>query len=173
MSDTPEPLAAILAEMRSDADVAALAFLTPDGLREYADRIEAAVAREREIARDLGRIDRESDNMARAADALEKAIAPGNAAALRDALETMVDCIDWLCEGDDSGRIRKQFAPLLTTARAALAAPARNCDRYADATEMARAFLKDPYSTLGRDSLVEVAHRFAEWAFAPSEGGQP
>ena len=53
-------------------------------------------------------------------------------------------------------------------AKSALAAHARNADRYADATEMAQAFLKTAESTRGDNSLVGVVHRFARWACGPA-----
>lgn len=137
MSDQPEPLVAILAEMRLDADILVFPTFTPDKLRTYADRIEAAYKREHaewhaetEAAKEdrnrvACRMRREFAEKCRACKA-----APGNAAALREALTAFVDSIQWLCDGDERGIFKKQFAPLLSDARAALAAPARNCDKY-------------------------------------------
>lgn len=94
-------------------------------------------------------------------------MADGNIAAMREALETMVNCIDWLCEGDKTGRISKQFAPLLSQARAALDAPARNCDKYgADGAAVACR------KALGIDwSHIILVRKVIGWLFS-TEGGQ-
>lgn len=52
----------------------------------------------------------------------------GNRMKMRDALEAFVESVEWLCEGYESGRLKQQFGVLLSAARAALSAPARNCD---------------------------------------------
>lgn len=52
----------------------------------------------------------------------------GNVAALREALEAFVKSVEWLCEGDERGIFKRQFAVLLSDARAALSASPRNCD---------------------------------------------
>lgn len=78
--------------------------------------------------------------------------ANGDPAAMREAINTMVNCIEWLCEGDNTGCIRKQFAPLLSYARAALAAPPRNCD-VGTAEEQAERFDKHCQSFLNREGI--------------------
>ena len=111
---TPEPLAAIFAEMRLDADILVFPTLTPDKLRTYADRIERAAERERNAhTNDIH-------------DALYMATGiPGNAAAMREALEQALA----YCESDQkSGLAYSDNDVLVPMLRAALAAPARNCD---------------------------------------------
>ena len=97
---TPEPLAAILAEMRLDADILVFPTLTPDKLRTYADRIEAAAERERNAhTNDIH-------------NALYMATGiPGNAAAMREALERIVGC----CEGCHADACEKVCRPELTS----------------------------------------------------------
>lgn len=52
----------------------------------------------------------------------------GNQQKMREALEAFVESVEWLCEGDESGKLKRQFKVLLSAARAALSAPPRNCD---------------------------------------------
>lgn len=119
-----ETIADILAEMRGNE------FDDPhldrDGMigarrlaRDWADRIEAAAKRERETA-DLRAIHAAemAERDARAATGI-----PGNAAAMRDALE-------FVCHMDDNGYTTYDVYVAIQKARAALDAPARNCDKY-------------------------------------------
>lgn len=46
-----------------------------------------------------------------------------NNKAMREALVAFVESVEWLCEGDERGILKRQFGPLLSDARAALAAP--------------------------------------------------
>lgn len=62
----------------------------------------------------------------------------GNQMKMRDALEAFVESVEWLCEGDESGRLKQQFGALLSAARAALSAPARNCDVGTEEEQIAR-----------------------------------
>lgn len=125
------------------------------------------------------------DNDARQlADAVERVCTNGNARALHDALTAFVDSIQWICEGDESGRIRKQFAVLLSEARAAIASPARNCD-VGTAEEQAHrfhAFCSDNTSeiegmcnsTCPCIDCGDKCHCLCVWSqmpFAPAEGG--
>jgi hypothetical protein len=183
-TNTPEPLAAIIAEMRAaakstdlfDGEEVGEPLIRGTKVADYADRIEAAAEREYAEAKDYFAELHDGPSMiCTATNCAVRNIglsfaAPGNAAAMREALEWAAQFVE-LGVDDDLGADGQNLTTAAEMARAALASPARNCDRYADATEMARAFLKDPYSTLGRDSLVEVSHRFAEWAFAPAQGG--
>ena len=91
---------------------------------------------------------------------------PGNAAAMRKALEQSQQLLEDIGCGD------AVFAQIAVNA-AALAAPARNCDRFQSAAEA--------YATLGLECCDNLhfdcrrqyscANCIALWLFAPAEGG--
>ena len=131
MSDTTETLAAILAEMRDycsgwseDVDVTVKVGLI------YGWMCRIAAAAERERAHEIE---------------LAKLRAPGNAAALRGALEECRDYLyDVLRDAFHNAQVSEQSGTpsmagyereqkLHKAVEAALAAPARNCDRFATA----------------------------------------
>ena len=98
----------------------------------------------------------------------------GNAAAMREALKAIHDKVNGLDEecGVDPVEIRD-------IARAALASPARNCDRFADETDAQIAFLNDVWlisvtkeTALERDRFEnwtdEMTSRYAKWLLAPA-----
>lgn len=124
-----ETVEKIVAEMRHCADRC-----RQDGwgrigeeLGGLADRIEAAAELERDEARQLAAIAESDASFARCArcDRPERGSAPGNAAAMRDALER----IRRVCANQDNAdsQVREWAEDF---ADAALAAPPRNCDRY-------------------------------------------
>lgn len=188
MSDKPETLAAILADMRnpphkwegfSRADLARLA-----------DRIEAAAERERtELLRQL-RNEIEINNalatvrpqfhyvddvIAEAAKEraheieLAKLRAPGNAAAMRDALERIVNLApEYPARGVDWNALA---AEAFLTASSALSSPARNCDKFATADDARDAAKKEFANTMLLDDRQLRA--VCDWLFAPAakEGG--
>lgn len=132
MSDQPETLAAILAEMRDERIVRiGGADVTRCLLLNLADRIEAAAKREEDRRRDevlsLQRtIVKMQDAIARQADAV-------NAASLREALENARSKFIHIKKCADEGEVsRKKLAILCDFVSreitAALAAPPRNCD---------------------------------------------
>jgi hypothetical protein len=98
---------------------------------------------------------------------------------MREALEAFVESVEWLCDGDESGRLKRQFGVLLSDARAALAAPARNCDRFATAAEAVAAFAdhlrawENAHGIYSEypDHAVQVPAGAFAWLFAPAEGG--
>lgn len=143
-----ETLAAILAEMREYFDLLKRG-LIPDNVARmttrqrhqfWADRIEAAAKREREAAQ-YSRDAR--DAMDYAATAARQAfvgvdlannkpthtcveIAPGNAAAMREALDGF---LYWAKRMDEKGCSMRQFVDFVREkTESALSAPARNCD---------------------------------------------
>ena len=152
-----ETIAEICESMRNYAGPANLCKLIGDRIRDYADRIEAAAERERGIARDLGRIDEQSDQMERAANTIARSLNPGNASAMREALERLASW-DASCPDTELHKI--------TTA--AIAAPARNCDRFETADEAEREYCRKAFFAGYEDPVVRAAFR---WAFAPAEGG--
>ncbi len=86
--------------------------------------------------------------------------ASGNAAAMRAALER---ALKWWTE---KGNILEREA-VFEQIRAALAAPARNCDRFATADEARRAFESAHSHGIVRNIYTEAF----DWLFAPAEGG--
>lgn len=183
MSDKPETLAAILAEMRDLADhrAADAGGERPviELLRSYADRLDAAAERERAELRRQLRNEIEINNALATvrpqfhyvddviAEAekeraheieLAKLRAPGNAAAMRAALENAISVFR------DDLPTPRDISRAFAAANAALAAPARNCDRTKDEAESAfKAKFGRPWNT-AEDEL-------ASWLFAPAEGG--
>ena len=173
MSDQPEPLSAILAEMRDFADHrAADAGGERPGielLRSYADRIEAAAERERvEIRRDaeiewtrIGYDERKA----------EERRAPGNAAAMQRALNSISDIAEDAFGGPERYREASQgraLSLIVDTARAALSKPARNCDR--------SEFWEDLWLEFGKlwPDVTDDSQRawlFVRWLFATAKGG--
>ena len=103
--------------------------------------------------------------------------APGNAASLREALEQALA----YCESDQkSGIAYSDNDVLVPMLRAALAAPARNCDRFRSAVAAMEEWEKYPQSRYkgcrvcphGDASMLSPSHlTLAEWLFAPAEGG--
>ena len=141
MSDKPETLADILAEMRREERPYGI---SNDRLRFYADRIEAAAERERNAhTNDIH-------------DALYKATGiPGNAAAMREALKEQSRY--WW------SHIRNYSEnEMLKRTDAALAAPARNCDRFSDCNSAWKAY----NAIADRERLPG----FDFWLFATAEG---
>ena len=192
MPETPKNLDAVLAEMRSDADVAALAFLTPDGLRGYADLIEAAVARERakyerlhecfwnvdsiqSIVRQMlderddlrDKNPQASEVAAHFAQLLTKAAtpAPGNTLKMRAALERCNEL--FRCDDDNKSRLCHLARKADEATQAAFSAPARNCDRpFRSTNEAIGAYVGE------RGDGPHLGYCDAiKWALAPAEGG--
>lgn len=134
MSEGTEPLAAILAEMRDGIHTgrADIIDAVNERLRSYADRIKAAVKRERVKARRdaeiewtrIGYEERKAEER------------PGNAAALRAALEKFLDFsrrgLAFFTSYRYTEAENAEIEAAFDGAKAALAAPARNCDRFAD-----------------------------------------
>ena len=195
MNDTHEPLAAILAEMRDLADhrAADAGGERPaiELLRSYADRIEAAAERERagtiyagrngEMTLDecIVRCDNNSGDNPRGRDVAqiggwlrelrERRNAPGNAAEMREALhkisETIWSKIDPTCKDDCC----KPWRELAKIADAALAAPARNCDRCEFWEDLWGLEFVKLWPDVTDD--LQRAWLFVRWLFAPAKGG--
>ena len=128
-------------------------------LRQWADGADAS--------------DHLDDNDARQlAEAIERVCAPGNAAAMREALEKFLDLArrglafftSYRYTEEENDELEDAFA----NAKSALAAPARNCDRFGgDEDKLIEACLNE------RGLLVTENFRdvFADWLLAPAEKG--
>lgn len=146
-------------------------------MRRVADRIEAAWKREKaEIeanALAVGRIveaayKRETAEIEAAALAVGGVVdvsrnTPGNAAALREALVEIRDTINkWY---DDDYISHGAFSVLWDLCSDALAAHARNCDKFADAEAASQAWLDDAKNW---DDFGSPKLELYEWLFAPA-----
>lgn len=153
VTELREALADIVAEMRKQANeptIESLGEVFPpigtEDVKDWADRIEAAAKRERERAeaRQLNEC-----VVVREEEASEWRKRMGNAAAMRKALEYVLqfDATDEAAEEDgltDAERIAEyadHIEECQKKARAALSAPARNCDA-GTAEEQAKRFKK-------------------------------
>lgn len=236
MSDTNEPLSAVIAEMRAARNAASDMTLVPtEWLTQWADRIEAAAKRRcatledalshcREYAKKIERENEEGETRLDAEEiiatvdnefaGIRPEHAPGNAAAMRAALERIdalrpalggfVEPID----GDSSAiyqnarwngkeflgkeipawwgaKWRNDLANAINTARAALAAPARNCDvgtaeeqaerheRFCAAHYKADAVDAQCFGCPASDKKgTDCEFVWGQLPFAPAEGGE-
>lgn len=171
-----EPLSAILAEMRADRCI-------PHHI-DWADRIEAAAEREYEEAKAYFEKLHDGPSMICTAKncamrnvglAIANA-APGNAAAMRAALVECAKRIGMHVVNFKTGVVppdaeaeAEKDENAHSRAFAALAAPARNCDRFATALEAANAW--QAYSVVHRDRDYSLMAAF-NWLFATAEGGE-
>lgn len=177
---TPEPIAAILAEMRDERIIRLDgADVTRCLLRNLADRIEAAAEREREDAAKTAFLTK-----CKVCEKIGPAAAPGNAAAMRKALVKLTDAVRNYFGWDDAPAVHDlddstaYFCAEMSAALAALAAPARNCDRFATADEAVAAFAdhlrawENEHGILSEypDHPVQVPAGAFAWLFAPAEG---
>ena len=175
MSDNPEPLAAILAEMRGnefdDPNLDADGIIGARRLaRDWADRIEAAAKRERAITDVMlsvkGKwVDHPDPEHA-------PPLFPGNAAAMREALNDAVRWLSGMLQFCDRRRTGEEIRVPAYSAfgtidrlRAALSAPARNCDRFQTAEEALAEIEKQLF--VWNPTLYSVV----QWLFAPAKEG--
>jgi len=181
MSDQPETLDAILADFRKFALRAAEEdkTISPESVLLLADKVEAAAERERDEDRQLSAIAESDEAFARCARCDRPERAPGNAAAMREALESIEDdcrVLDRKDMWEEEGECYYDaLRDIREKARAALSAPVRNCDRFKTLDEAREAF----QDLRGHKILADVelwdsmdeAGALVRWLFAPAEGG--
>lgn len=191
----PEPLAAILAEMRDRADtvidsriITARNFVPQEAVEDWADRIEAAAKREYEEAKDyFAKLHDGPSMICTATNCAVRNIglsfsAPGNAAAMRDVLNSIADIAEDAFGGPWRHREASQghaLSLIIDAAKNALTAPARNCDRFQTAEEAVAAFadhLRAWENAHGihseyPDHPVQVPAGAFAWLFDTAEGG--
>lgn len=168
MSDTPETFAAIIAQMHRWAK-RGLA-INPGYL---ADRLDAAAKRDAQNAM-------KTAFMAKC-EVCEKLspARPGNAAAMRESIETMRR---YAMIPQEELSLSLLQRTIHEKCDAALAAPARNCDRFADEMDAQLAFLNDVWlisvekeTMLERDKFENWTEQmktcYGRWLLAPAEGG--
>ena len=159
MSDTPESLSAILAEFRQFALRAAEEdkMISPESVLLLADRIEAAA----KFADAMCRKNEE------AAFKRGQAAAPGNAAAMREALD---DIQYWAKRMDEKGCSMREFVDFAREKiESALSAPARNCDRFASIGSAIDGFCREVQDWEDHDGIPDY-YELVKWLFA-TEGG--
>lgn len=150
-----ETLSDIVAEMRRNGDAwcedkstnktECLGLIT----LKYAARIEAAWRREKAEA--------EADALVVGGIVEEERHKPGNAAAMREALEHIGIIAEAMySDSGDCNSVNANTVSILNLVRAALAAPARQCD-VGTATEQAERFVKHCQSFLNRDGIKACA----------------
>lgn len=178
MADTNKEIAAILAEMRCDNQLAnSLTASQLSAFLRYADRIEAAV--KREIAQWRGETNAAKEERNRIACKMRYEFAAkcracksahGNAAAMREALKESTALLAVVRGDEYAENITRQIDRNTDV----LSAPARNCDRYATLDEARKAFQE----ARGHKVLADVelwdsmdeAGALVRWLFAPAEG---
>lgn len=164
-----ETLNDIVAEIRGE-------FVRID-LERLADRIEAAAEREREDLVDahdaIARLESELAEVRRERDTLAAERTLGNAAALRVALENARSKFIHIKKCADKGEVSRKKLTILCEFVSqeitdALAAPARNCDRFATEDEARKAYwaYREPLEFNNKPFVA-----ITEWLFAPAEGG--
>ena len=120
-------------------------------LSDWADRIDEALAQN------------EAPQMV---SKLDSAPCTGNASAMREALEVVREDL-WSLMGSSSESLRSNIAcEMSRKIRAALAAPPRNCDRFATVDEAKAEWLRTNAKLLSSTGLMP----FESWLFAPAEG---
>ena len=121
-------------------------------LRQWADGADAS--------------DHLDDNDARQlAEAIERVCAPGNAAKVREALEWAAQFVE-IGVDDERGADGQNILTAAKMARDALAAPARNCDRFEDGPDAL-----DAYRGTLRDGEEVRVPWLLDWLFEPAKGG--
>lgn len=188
MPKTDEKLADILAEMRKAVvpmicGRPKIEAVSIGDVLQWADRIEAAAERERaaldaarKVAKDtaeqyrkLYEKKKEADNqLAELEERYPIVLEQSNAAAMREALER---CNEFFrCDDDNKLRLCTLARKADEATQAALAAPARNCDRYATAKDALDAFIREKEIKSADVDNMNLRD-FFDWLFAPANGG--
>lgn len=164
-----ETVGEVAAAMRRYADIveAANADVSPELaqlLREYADRAERAADRDRDAVKASAGMSCE----------LCERLGParfGNAAAMREALNSIADIAKDAFGGPERHREASQgraLSLIIDAARAALAAPARNCDRCEFWEDLWGLEFVKLWPDVTDD--LQRAWLFIRWLFATAEG---
>ena len=143
---------------------------SPTDIREWANRLEAAAARDRAITDVMLAV--KDKPLPHPDPEHAPPLFPGNAAAMREALVKMVDAVKAYFGWDDAPAVHDLNGPdaffcrEMSKAIAALAAPARNCDRFKTAEEALAEIEKQLF--MWNPTLYSVV----QWLFAAAEGGK-
>ena len=169
---THETIADIVREMRGrdGIEVGGVLHIHSKSILALADRIEAAAERERKETKEYFEKLHDGPSMVCTAkdcqvrNALGAEAHPsGNAAALREALAELKSTV---CEyiTDCLVQLDARLDAACAKARAALAAPARNCDRFATANDAVKGYI----AAHPHDDEPD-ASTYGSWLFAPAE----
>ena len=115
------------------------------------------------------------DDVLKLADAIER-VSTGNAAAMREALEKLVKAVKDYFGWEDAPAVHDidgpdaYFCEAVSYALAALAAPARNCDRFQTVEEALDAFIRE--KEIKEEDVDNMNLRdFFDWLFATAKEG--
>ena len=129
-----ETVADIMSEMREYADnmekhlLYDLRECATDYLRVLADRIEAADHRFREITKMIPHEEAAAAEMETTTPTSEKSSVVGDAAAMHEALNKILWCLEWMSDNAENKIIKDHLAKPIELAKSALSAPTRNCN---------------------------------------------
>lgn len=144
-----------------------------DRIKEAAERERAALDAARKVAKDtaeqyrkLYEKKKEADNqLAELEERYPIVLEQSNVAAMRAALER---CNEFFrCDDDNKLRLCTLARKADEATQAALAAPARNCDRFATANDAVEGYI----AAHPHDDEPD-ASTYGSWLFAPAEGGK-
>lgn len=185
MSDErQETIDDIVKEIRGNAEHNHALVEASKYLTEIADRIEAAIKREREAGAEAAQICGEIGEIIGSEATREKSSAVGNAAKMREALITLRQRFyndvmayqdryfkfsgwHWNKKAEEAARWRDVFNELLEVVDAALSAPPRNCDVLSDPQEALEAIHEDRCYV---NNPIDERRLTVEWLFAESKG---
>ena len=154
-----ETIADIVAALRAVAYIQTAE--SPRDVLEFADRIEAAAKREREAGAEAAQVCGEIGEMIGREATREKSSRVGNSAKMRNALSDACYAMFNFLKTQNGGY--GEMAKALDKAKAALAAPPRNCDRPECATSKAA---QDVWSSEDGGKTA-----YYEWLLAASTKG--
>ena len=97
----------------------------------------------------------------------EKSSAVGNAAKMREALEQILWCLEWMSDNTENKSIKDHLAKPIELAKSALSAPPRNCDLLSDAQEALAAIHEDRCYV---NNPIDERRLTVEWLFAEAKG---
>lgn len=177
MSNKQETISDIVADIRAQnqglpEDSYALSPLVCD-LLSLADRIEAAAKREREAGAEAAQVCGEIGEMIGREATREKESRVGNAAAIRSALDKLVDFLRWTY-AQDYPVSRDKLADAIDIGVSAIASSPRNCD-VGTAEEQLKRFIAFCLSRKCNECPF-VSSTYGEcgvrWSQMPYEGGE-
>ena len=156
----------IVKEMRGNAKHNHALVEVSKYLTEIADRIEAAYKRlaipTPEQWTEIARQGAEIADLKRENDAMKRELELGNAAAMREALDKILWCLEWMSNNAENKIIKDHLAKPIELAKSALSTPPRNCDRPECATTNAA---QDVWR---KEDGGKTA--YYEWLFAEAKG---
>ena len=164
MSNKQETIADIVAALRAVAYIQTAE--SPRDVLEFANRIESAAKREREAGAEAAQICGEIGEMIGREATREKSSRVGNSAKMRESLSDACYAMFNFLKTQNGGY--EEMAKALDKAKAALAAPPRNCDIGTAEEQVSRHRI---WCKCGGDCAVSCKMCFAKWSQMPYEKG--